>query len=336
MVIKEKVNLKNFNTFGIDAESSYFVNLDCKCILPDILDFVKSKNLKYLVLGEGSNILFTGDFNGLVIKNELKGYEILDESDKVLVKVGAGENWDSFVRFCVKNNWWGVENLALIPGSVGASPVQNIGAYGVEVKDVIQYVEYFDPDKNCFNMIAAKDCEFGYRQSIFKNEFKKMIITSVTFKLAVNSSPDLSYEALNSEIQKRGLTSVSVNDIYNIVKEIRESKLPDYKLFGNAGSFFKNPVIEKNLFVELQRKYPDMKFFDTDDGKIKIPAGWLIEKSGFKGKRTGNTGSYEKQALIIVNYGDATGAEIYDYSQLIVDTVCNNFSIKLEREVNIF
>lgn len=333
--IKENISLKNYNTFGIEAKSRYFV--ECSSI-NEILDFIeihKKQTLPLMILGGGSNVLFTKDYDGYVLRPAIKGIEIVKETeDHIILKVGAGEDWDEFVGYCVDNNWGGVENLSLIPGNVGTCPIQNIGAYGVEVKDVIVEVETVDLENLNINRFQNAECRFAYRDSIFKNKLKgKHIITHVTFKLKKKPEYKLDYGNLNNEISKFG--DLNLKKIRQAVINIRESKLPKPEEIGNAGSFFKNPVVSKEKFKKLKAIYPEIPFYKQIDGLVKIPAGWLIEKAGWKGKRVGNTGVHEKQALVLVNYGDATGEEIIHLARNIQQTIIIKFDLELEMEVNV-
>jgi UDP-N-acetylmuramate dehydrogenase len=333
--VKHNQSLKELNSFGMDVRAETFIYLDNVKEMQELISTLNFDKEKTLVLGEGSNILFTKDFNGLVIHPCLKGIEISDEDDRIVdLNVAAGENWDEFVDFCVKNNYGGLENLSLIPGSVGSAPVQNIGAYGVEVGEKIIWVEGLDLITGELRKIFAKDCGFGYRNSIFKKELKnRFVITSVHFKLDKNSGLNLSYGPV-----KRMFEAKKKHDIQTLretIIEIRESKLPDYKNIGNAGSFFKNPVISIIQFQELQNSYPDIPSYPSGD-KIKIPAAWLIEKAGWKGVREDDAGTWPDQPLVLVNYGNATGKEILNLAEKIQDSINSQFGIELEMEVNVY
>lgn len=293
---------------------------------------------KKLILGGGSNMLLTQDFNGLVIHINMKGIDIVSENDhSVTVKAQAGENWHEFVLWCIENDFGGVENLSLIPGNVGTAPIQNIGAYGVEVKDVIESCEAVSIDSKTIKTFSNTECNFGYRNSIFKQEAKgKFIITNVTFKLSKHKHKlNASYGSIASELKKNGIEQPTIKDISNAVISIRKSKLPNPKDIGNSGSFFKNPIISKQEFEELLKNFNDMPSYPISNNKVKVPAGWLIEKAGFKGKRFGNYGVHQKQALVLVNYGGASGTEILNLSQLIQKTIKRLFNISIEAEVNI-
>ncbi|MGE0560959.1 MAG: UDP-N-acetylmuramate dehydrogenase [Flavobacteriales bacterium] len=334
LTIQHNISLKPFNTFGIDVESTSFVEVSSIDELKVVLK--KNKN-DLLILGGGSNILLTQDFDGLVVKNNLIGIEILlENNEEVILKVGAGEVWHEFVMFCVENNWSGVENLALIPGTVGASPMQNIGAYGVEVKDVIVEVEALSLDDFKLQKFTNEACEFDYRSSIFKTTKKgKYFITSVTFRLSKKTKINSSYGAIEDELKSMGIINPTIKDISKAVINIRKSKLPDPKEIGNSGSFFKNPVVSFTKKNELLEKYPSMPYYLQNNGTFKIAAGWLIETCGWKGKRIDDYGVHTKQALVLVNYGNASGNQIYQLSEEIIKSVQNTFGIELEREVNI-
>jgi UDP-N-acetylmuramate dehydrogenase len=340
MNIQENSSLKPFNTFGIEVSARYFSSFTSIGMLEELLDSslkLKTQSSKPLILGGGSNILFTKDVDGFVLKNEITGIEVVREDEEtVFIKAGAGENWHLFVLYCLENNYAGVENLSLIPGSVGASPMQNIGAYGVEIKDVFHELEAFHLDEKKMQTFSLQDCKFGYRDSVFKHQYKnKFVITSVTYKLNKYPKFNTSYGALYQELEKMGVKELSIQAISQAVINIRSSKLPDWKVIGNAGSFFKNPQLPLHQFQQLKQDYPTIPSFTVDENFTKIPAGWLIEQCGWKGYRKGDTGCYEKQALVLVNYGQATGAEIFGLSNKIVQSVKSKFNVLLEREVNI-
>lgn len=341
MNIQQDVSLKHLNTFGIDVHAKYFTVLNTAVDLPalfesETMEILQARD-KIIVLGGGSNMLFTKNVDGLVLKNEITGIEkIGEDAAHVYIKAGAGENWHLFVLYCLENNYAGVENLALIPGSIGASPMQNIGAYGVEIKDVFHSLEAFDLEEKCFVSFNKTDCAFGYRESIFKKRYKNVfIITSVTFKLNKTPVFNVSYGAVTQELTDMNVADLSIQAIAQAVMNIRSSKLPDPKLIGNAGSFFKNPEIDLLSFEKLQVNFPGIAGYKLDDGKIKLAAGWLIEQCGWKGYRKGDAGCFAKQALVLVNYGNANGTEIYDLSSEIIQTVFDTFGVQLEREVNI-
>jgi UDP-N-acetylmuramate dehydrogenase len=333
--ILENYSLKEHNSFGIMASARYYISFSD---IFEMQDFIKSgilKDIPWMVLGGGSNILFTKNFEGLVIHPLLKGFKVLSETDEmVTIQAAAGEIWDDFVKYAVDNNLYGLENLSLIPGSVGASPIQNIGAYGAEVAELIKTVKGIDLDTGKKIEYERDECHFGYRDSIFKSELKnKFLITSVTFKLFKKSGLRLDYGNLREEAERLG--KITLQNVRLAVVNIRNSKLPDPAIIGNAGSFFKNPVVSNSVFESIICQYPDTPFFKVSDDLIKIPAGWLIEKCGLKGKTQGNVGVHDKQALIIVNKGNATGKEIFEFSESILQCVLKTFGIKLEREVNI-
>ncbi|HRN40967.1 MAG TPA: UDP-N-acetylmuramate dehydrogenase [Vicingus sp.] len=332
--IKHHISLKPFNTFSIDVTTNSFVEVNTVQELKEVLSQNKEE---ILIIGGGSNILFTQDFSGLVIKNSIKGIDVIFENEnEIILNVGAGENWHDFVMFCVENNYAGIENLSLIPGTVGASPMQNIGAYGVEVKDVILNVEALKISDLSIHQFSNSACEFDYRSSIFKTTEKgKYFITAVQFKLSKKPAINSSYGAIEDELKSLGVFKPSIKDISKAVINIRKSKLPDPKEIGNSGSFFKNPVVDLNKKNELLAKYPSMPYYPQKNGTFKLAAGWLIETLGWKGKRIENYGVHEKQALVLVNYGGASGSQIYNLSEEIISTIRKSFGIELEREVNI-
>lgn len=332
--IKHNISLKSFNTFGIDVQSASFVEVNTVAELKQLL---KDNKEEILILGGGSNILFTQNYNGLVIKNNIKGIEIISkDKQEIILKVGAGENWHDFVMHCIKNNYAGLENLSLIPGTVGASPMQNIGAYGVEVKDTIISVQALNKSTLQLESFTNTACEFDYRSSIFKTTLKdKYFITSVVFGLSKKPTINSSYGAINDELKSMKVVNPTIQDISKAVINIRSSKLPNPKEIGNSGSFFKNPVVSFSKKNDLLLKYPSMPHYLQNDGTFKIAAGWLIETCGWKGKRIANYGVHTKQALVLVNYGGATGKEIFDLSEQIIQSVKSTFDIELEREVNI-
>jgi UDP-N-acetylmuramate dehydrogenase len=337
MIIRENYSLKSLNTFGISVDAKYFAEVASIEEIIDIYHFIRDKDIPYLVLGGGSNILFTNDFEGIIIKINLKGIEIINEdTEHYYIKAQAGENWDEFVSYCVTKNFGGLENLSLIPGNVGASPIQNIGAYGVEMKDVFHELVMIDLQIEKTRLLRVEECRFGYRNSIFKNELKgKCIILSVTFRL--NKFPVLrtEYGSIKDELNKMGIKEPSIQTIRNAVISIRRSKLPDPNETGNAGSFFKNPTINAEIYNNLKKRFPDLVSFPQPDGTFKLAAGWLIEQCGWKGKRIGDAGVHEKQALVIVNYGNATGKEILELAEEIKKSVTDRFGVEIETEVNV-
>ncbi|MFC5284915.1 UDP-N-acetylmuramate dehydrogenase [Pedobacter alpinus] len=333
--IHENVSLKNFNTFGINAYAKYFVEINHKEELTELFADAKWHNIERLILGGGSNMLFTQNYNGLVIKINIRGIEHRINHKEVIVEAGAGEIWNSFVNYCVNWGFAGVENLSLIPGSVGASPIQNIGAYGVELKDVFESCEAFEISTGNFVQFKTSDCEFDYRESIFKQSKKgQYIVCSVKFKLSTEENINISYGAIADELKKKDILNPTIKDVSKVVSEIRVSKLPDPSTIGNAGSFFKNPVISEEVFNKLYEQNPNMAHYIVKNG-VKLAAGWLIEQCDWKGRIIGNTGTWKNQALVLVNHGDATGNEIFQLSAAIIDSVYTKFGIILEREVNI-
>lgn len=336
-MIIENYSLRDLNTFGLDVKASYFVEIKSISDIKKLLELKSPEYSKSLVLGLGSNILFTKDFDGLVIKNSLQEIEIEDEREnEVFVKAGSGIIWDDLVNYCVENSYWGIENLSLIPGTVGAAPVQNIGAYGVELKDVFYSLNGIYLDNGKSQTFSKEESQFGYRSSLFKKELKnKFLITDIILRLSKRPAPRLNYRELKKKFESREENKITLREIRNSVIEIRKNKLPDPAELGNAGSFFKNPIIPNNELINLQKHFKDIVYFKIDNKYSKISAGWLIEKCGLKGFRKGNVGTYPKQALIIVNYGKATGKEIYEFSQKIQLKVEDKFGILLEPEVNI-
>lgn len=336
MQIRENVDITKFNTFGIKTNARYFTEIENET---DLLNLLKEKVFienPRLFLGGGSNILFTKDYEGLVILNKLKGIEILKEdNEEVYIKAYGGEIWDDLVVFSTLKEYWGLENLALIPGTVGAGPVQNIGAYGSELKDIFYSLTALDIENASFCDFTKDECEFGYRDSVFKTKYKgKYFIVSVIFKLSKTQNPNTEYRILKNYIEENKLVIKNSKDISDIVSSIRKSKLPDPKIIGNAGSFFKNSYINKEKLAELQKSYPEIPYF-IEDELIKIPTAWLIETCGFKGKLFGNIGVHDKQSLILVNHGGGKGEEIRDLAYHIMAEVDKKFGIKIEPEVNI-
>jgi UDP-N-acetylmuramate dehydrogenase len=336
MLIAQHISLKPFTSFGIEAKTAYYARATTVANLEELLQESKSLHEKMLVLGGGSNILFTKDFNGLIIHNLIRGIHIIQETaDTVYLKVMAGEPWHELVQYCVSHNWGGIENLSLIPGNTGAAPIQNIGAYGVEIKDVIHKVEAMQISDRKKIKLSNTDCAFGYRDSIFKRELKnRCIITAITLRLTKNPTFNTSYGAIQEELAKMKVSTLSIAAISQAVINIRTSKLPNPSIIGNAGSFFKNPVVSQTKYLQLSQEFPAMPSYHAGE-TVKIPAGWLIEQCGWKGYRKGDAGCYEKQALVLVNYGNASGAEIYALSSAIIQSVQEKFDIYLEREVNI-
>lgn len=341
MNIQQNISLKKYNTFGIEAAAKYFATFSSIEQLKNSLEFIQpqTENNKpqTIILGGGSNILFTKNYDGLVLKNELKGIELVNEDDEfVYVKAAAGENWHQFVLHCISNNWAGAENLSLIPGNVGASPMQNIGAYGMEIKDVFHSLEAFHKNDKAVVTFNLNDCEFGYRESVFKRKYKdQFVITSVTYKLKKKPTFNITYGAIEQELQHMNVKELSIKAVSDAVINIRSSKLPNPAEIGNAGSFFKNPEILNEQFESLQLSFPNIVGYNLHNGKTKLAAGWLIEQCGWKGYREGDAGCHAKQALVLVNYGNATGKTIYALSEKILQSVQEKFGVLLEREVNI-
>lgn len=335
-ILQENISLKPYNTFGIHVSSKFFAEIFSESDLTSLLENGAARQQELLILGGGSNLLFTKDFEGLVLKISIPGISSKVDKDHILVTAGAGVVWNDLVNYCVSKGFAGVENLSLIPGTVGASPIQNIGAYGVELKDVFHSctaIEIATGRKRIFNF---EDCRFGYRDSIFKNELKgRYIITAVTFRLNREATLHTQYGAIQAELMNRNISNPTIGDISKVVSDIRVSKLPDPSTIGNAGSFFKNPVIDKSRFKQIFEKFPDLVYYPAADDQVKLAAGWLIEQCGFKGKVVGETGTWKNQALVLVNHGSATGQEVYAFSEEIINTVYAKFGVQLEREVNI-
>ncbi|WP_153797548.1 UDP-N-acetylmuramate dehydrogenase [Foetidibacter luteolus] len=339
MQIDKNISLKPYNTFGIDVLAGFFASFGTTDELEELFNAFAAK--EKLILGGGSNILFTQNFDGLVLKNELKGISLVKEdANHYYVKVAAGENWHGFVMHCLAHNYAGLENLSLIPGNTGASPMQNIGAYGVEIKDVFESLEAWHIAGGKTVLFTNNDCEFGYRESVFKRKFKnQFVILNVTFRLNKKPVFNTSYGAIEQELEKMQVKELSIQAISQAVINIRSSKLPDPKEIGNAGSFFKNPQITNAQFDELKKEYPTIPGYPAESINrqtyTKVAAGWLIEQCGWKGYRLGDAGCHAKQALVLVNYGNAKGNEIYALSEKIIESVQARFGITLEREVNI-
>ena len=336
MEIKNNFSLKNYNTFGIEAKAQRFVAVHSVSDLKSILK-QHAKDKKF-ILGGGSNMLLTKDIDALVIHIDLQGKKIIKEDeDFVWVESQAGENWHEFVLWTIDNNFGGLENMSLIPGNVGTTPVQNIGAYGIEIKDTFVSCEAMKISNQELITFHLQDCHFGYRESIFKNEVKdQYIITSVIFKLTKrNHKINISYGDIASELAKNHIVTPTLKEVSNAVIAIRKSKLPDPKELGNSGSFFKNPILLKTDFDKIHHQFPEMKFYEVSETEVKVPAGWLIEQAGFKGKRFGDAGIHKNQALVLVNYGNATGQEILNVSKNIQETIFQKFGIHIEAEVNI-
>ena len=336
MSIQEQISLKPYNSFHCECIASHFAIITKAAELKEALDWCMLHKKPFIVMGGGSNMLFTQDIDALVLKMEVKGIQKTNEtSSEVFLTVGAGENWHHFVSYCVQKGWGGIENLSLIPGTVGASPIQNIGAYGTEVQESIVSIEAFDTKKMQWVILNNNECAFGYRTSLFKLNPNRFIIGTVKFIL--NKQPILKtdYGAIREVLHDRNIKHPSLENVSNAIIQIRSQKLPDPKVLGNAGSFFKNPSIPAQQFENLKAQFPNLIAYPISDETYKVAAGWLIEACGWKGVRKGNVGCYEKQALVIVSYGIQSGKEVYDFSEEIIQSVNEKFGIQLEREVNI-
>ncbi|AWG21566.1 UDP-N-acetylenolpyruvoylglucosamine reductase [Flavobacterium faecale] len=336
MELQSAFSLKNFNTFGIEAQAKQFIAVHTVAELKTVL--VENPSEKKFILGGGSNMLLTQNIEALVIHIDLKGKKIIKEDDDfVWVESQAGENWHEFVLWTIEQDFGGLENMSLIPGNVGTTPVQNIGAYGAEIKDTFVSCDAVAIEDQECKTFFKDECAFGYRESVFKNEVKdQYIITSVVFKLTKrNHKINISYGDIAGELAKNNITTPTLKEVSNAVIAIRKSKLPDPKELGNSGSFFKNPIVSKKDFEPIHAKFPEMKFYDISETEVKVPAGWLIEQAGFKGKRFGDAGIHKNQALVLVNYGGATGQEILAVSRDIQQTIFKTFGIQIEAEVNV-
>jgi UDP-N-acetylmuramate dehydrogenase len=338
MVLTSNHQLKNYNTFGIECSARWFAAFNSMDDLMELLSQSEVQNNRQLILGGGSNVLFTRPFDGVVLKNNLLGIEVTHETtDHYFVKVAAGEIWHQFVMHCIQKQYAGVENLALIPGCVGASPMQNIGAYGVEIKDVFHSLEAVHIKDKTVKTFDLTECSFGYRESVFKQKEKNQwIITSVTFRLNKHPRLKTGYGAIEEELDRMNLDQITIKDVAKAVIHIRSSKLPDPAVLGNAGSFFKNPVVPTNTYDKIKSNYPSAPCYPISETEVKVPAGWLIEQAGWKGLKRVTHGVHEKQALVLVNLGNARGEEIYQLSTDIIEDIQNKFDITLEREVNIY
>ena len=336
MKILENYQLLKLNTFQIDASAKYFVEVSTQEEIETAIDFAKAKREKILILGGGSNILFTKDFDGLIIKPINSGISVVDEDDiNCIIEINSGQKWDCVVSYATENELYGIENLAGIPGDTGAAPIQNIGAYGVEIKDALESLCGFDYKENKWKRLFNHDCQFGYRNSIFKHELKNsFFIYSIRLRLSKENKINLEYSNIKDYF-KENLEKISSKKIADVIRSIRSSKLPSPQILGNAGSFFKNPIVTIEKYNLIKKDFNSMPSFIVNNEYCKIPAGWLIEMAGFKGKKFGNVGCYEKQSLIIVNFGKATGLEVLEFSQKIKSEVKNKFDIELEYEVNI-
>jgi UDP-N-acetylmuramate dehydrogenase len=336
-LLLHNISLQPYNTFHIDARAQYFGRFTTlKSMEAQLEAYHELKNAPLLVLGGGSNILLTGSFEGLVLKNELKGISLIGEDEQhYYVKAMAGENWHELVQYCIEAGYAGMENLSLIPGCVGASPMQNIGAYGVEIKDIFHSLQAWHIADRTMVDFTLQDCEFGYRESVFKRKYRnQFIITSVTYRLNKEPRLNTSYGAIEQELERMGIQEPGIRDISRAVIRIRQSKLPDPAVIGNAGSFFKNPVISKTQYQQLQSQYPHIPGYSNGD-QVKLAAGWLIEQCGWKGYRDGDAGCHAQQALVLVNHGQASGTQILQLAQRIIESVHQQFHVELETEVNI-
>lgn len=337
MTILENQSLLKYNTFGIDVSAKYFATIDSVDLLSELLSNKTYKQEDKLILGGGSNVLFTKNQDAIVLLNQIKGIKVETEDAKGwTISAGGGENWHQFVLHCIEKGYAGIENMSLIPGSVGASPIQNIGAYGTEIKDVFEWLEAFHIPTGEIHRFTHSDCNFGYRESIFKNKLKgEYFITKVAYRLTKNPNLNTSYGAINKALEEMKVTTPTLKNISDAVISIRESKLPDPKKIGNSGSFFKNPIIENSILNKVKENYPELTTYPVSDTHSKVAAGWLIDKAGWKGKTVNNYGVHKNQALVLVNYGGATGKEIYDLSSDIIRSVKEKYGIELEREVNV-
>ncbi len=336
MLIQENVNLKKFNTFHLSTLAKYFCEVSSIDDLLEALDFCQQKNLPFIIIGQGSNLLFKQDYIGLIIELNIQGIDLVKETEKhFYVKAQCGENWHNFVQYCLQQGYYGLENLSSIPGTIGAAPVQNIGAYGVEVSEFLVELEALEISSRELRTFSKEDCQLSYRQSIFKTKWKnRFVITSVTFKLLKNFRPNLSYPVLRASLKAIPKDQITPQIVSDAVCAIRKSKLPDPVELGNAGSFFWNPVISSDNFLHLQKKHPDIVGYAHEDG-YKLAAAWLIDKAGWKGYRQGDVGVHKEHALVLVNFGEASGKELYDLSVRIQQSVRKMFGIELQPEVRI-
>jgi len=335
--IQKNVSLKPYNTFGIDASASLWFSVEKEIEVTEFLIDNLANSFKVMVLGGGSNVLFTQDFDGIILHNAIKGIRVVEEDrDSVVVEAGGGENWHSFVMHCVEKGWGGIENLSLIPGSVGAAPIQNIGAYGVELKDVFHSLDAIHLTTGQKRVFEGGDCQFGYRDSVFKRGYKgQYFITKVRLRLEKHPQLNVSYGAVKKELEALCEKPYSIGDVSKVICGIRNRKLPNPEKIGNSGSFFKNPIVSREKANEVLARFPNAPHYIVSDREVKLPAGWLIQECGWKGKRFGNYGVYPYQALVLVNYGGANGRDIFKLSQDILESVEAMFGIRLEREVNV-
>ncbi len=337
MTILKNHSLLNYNTFGIDVTAKYLALVNSLESLNLLLSNNLYSNEEKLILGGGSNVLFTQDQNSLVLLNQIKGIKVESEDAKSwIISAGGGENWHDFVLFCIKNNYAGVENMSLIPGSVGASPIQNIGAYGTEIKDVFEWLDAYHIPTGEVHRFLHSDCNFGYRDSVFKNKVKgEYFIIKVAYRLQKTATLTTSYGAINKALEEMNISIPTLKNVSDAVISIRQSKLPDPKQIGNSGSFFKNPIIANQNLQKIKENYPQLSTYPVNENESKVAAGWLIDQAGWKGKTINNYGVHKNQALVLVNYGGATGKEIYDLSSEIIQSVKEKYGIELEREVNV-
>ena len=335
--VRENVSLRKFNTFHINVSARYFAEISRFEHLQELIASGVLTENQVLILGGGSNLLFTGNVKGIVVHIGNKGIDVIERNeDSVLVKVEAGENWHDFVTFCVDSGFGGLENLSLIPGNVGSCPIQNIGAYGIEVKDSFHSLEAVDIKTGELKVYSREECKFGYRDSIFKNELKgKVVIWTVTFSLSLNPVLHIEYGAIKQELSASGIENPSIADVSQAVCAIRKSKLPDPEVLGNAGSFFKNPTVDLQFAEKLKDSFPNLVSYPQGENNVKLAAGWLIEQCGWKGFRDGYAGVHENQALVLVNYGNATGADLLTLAHKIQNSVYERFGVTLEMEVNV-
>jgi len=337
MQISANTSLKPYHSFASEEEAKFFTTLKNEQDVIDIAKWSSENKMPLLIIGSGSNLLFTANFNGLVAKMEIMGIKkIAETASDVILEVGAGENWHHFVMYCVQKGWGGLENLSLIPGTVGASPIQNIGAYGVEVKECITSIMAYDLSNSQFSTLQNNDCAFSYRNSLFKQQPNRYIITNIQFKLKKQPTLKTDYGVIREVLHEKNIKNPSLVDISNAIIQIRSNKLPDPSKIGNAGSFFKNPTISIENSHQLKKDFPSIIAYPISDNEYKIAAGWLIEACGWKGVKKGNVGCYDKQALVIVSYGILSGKEVYDFSAEIIHSVYEKFGIQLEREVNVY
>lgn len=336
-LVEQHVDLAPFNTLQVQADAAYFARVQTKADLISLVKDSKWNAKSKFILGGGSNVLFVGNFDGLIIHLAIKGKEIIEETpDYLKLKVGAGENWHEIVRYCVQKGWGGIENLSLIPGTVGAAPIQNIGAYGVELKDVFESLTAIELSTGKERTFNGAQCQFGYRDSIFKQELKgRFVVTDVTLRLQKQPKLNTSYGAIQQKLDEKNINEPTIKDISDVVIEIRNSKLPNPTELANAGSFFKNPMVTNSIFKKLSEEYAELPGYPVDEKHTKVPAGWLIEEAGWKGKVVGNVGTYRQQALVIVNHGGASGEEILELAKKIQQAVLQQFDIELVPEVNI-